>query len=196
MNNKAKIAIAVVLGILSLCVLAALIARSVLRAGFQTIADAAIAEDPAEIAEFAAQIGEYNLPLGYHESMAMNMFFLQMVVIEGQEGEPLIMLMHIDAGEAEDINPEELRLQMQLQVLQANRRQNIAMHLVEETSYSIRGQETVVFIYEGIDENGQNQRQLVSGVFNAVIGQAMLMIMGDAAAWDQAAYDEFIASIR
>ena len=60
---------------------------------------------------------------------------------------------------------------------------------------TLRGEEVEVTTYEGTDESGVVIRQLITS-FPGKDGTAMLMIMGPAEGWDQAAIDDFIKSIR
>jgi hypothetical protein len=69
------------------------------------------------------------------------------------------------------------------------------MTLVGEEQVVIKGEPVTLTVRESTAEDGEPMRQ-VTGLFQGKGGPAMLLVMGQANAWDQAVLDQFIASIR
>ncbi len=153
--------------------------------------------DPESAAKAAHAIADYELPPGYQEQMAMDLFVYSMVVIGPEMGpgspsaKPMIMLAQFQAGADQQQMQEQLRQSFE----QQSGRRGASMELVEVKEMTIRGADVEVFIYEGSDENGSVLRQLVT-TFPGKDGTAMLMIMGSPDDWDQEEIDAFIESIR
>lgn len=144
--------------------------------------------DPQAAAEAAHKIADYELPAGYQEEMAMDLFVYSIVMIAADSADqPMIMLAQFQTG----ANQEEIEQQMRQQAGQSGS----SMKVVETKEMTIRGAETVVTIYEGTSENGVTMRQLMT-TFPGKDGTAMLMIMGTPESWDQEEIDTFIESIE
>jgi len=152
--------------------------------------------DPESAAQAAHEIADYDLPAGYQEQMAMDLFVYSFVIIApSQPGAnfngPMIMLAQFQAG----ADPEEMEKQIQQSFEQQAGNNGVEMKLIEVKEMVIRGEEVPVAIYEGTDQNGLVMRQLIT-TFPGKDGVAMLMIMGPASGWDQNVMDAFIESIR
>ena len=152
--------------------------------------------DPEAAAKAAHEIVDsYELPKGYQERMAMNILVYTFVMIapdpDVNQDKPFIMLAQFQAGVDEKQMEQQIRQSMEQQA--GNRGMN--MHLVEVKKMTIRGSESDVALYEGTDQNGNALRELLS-TFPGKKGIAMLMIMGDAQAWNQTEIEDFIQSIR
>ena len=135
--------------------------------------------DPESAAKAAHEIADYELPPGYQEQVAMDLFVYSLVMIgpdtttsSSTGSKPFIMLAQFQAGQ-----------------------RGATMKVVETKTMTIRGVETEVIIYEGTDENGNTLRQLIT-TFPGKDGTAMLMIMGSPENWDQEEIDTFIESIH
>jgi hypothetical protein len=149
--------------------------------------------DPESAAQSAREFVDYDLPDGYTEQMAMDMIVYTFVIIGPASYEntgPTIMFAHFSpvAGNQQQLE-QQVRQSFNQQVGGAD------MTLVEIKTMTIRGEETEVAIYEGLDEYGDEVRQLITS-FPARTGIIMLMIFGDIETWDQDMVDEFIESIR
>lgn len=154
--------------------------------------------DPASAAKAAHEIVDsYELPAGYQERMAMNIMFYSFVMIAPEEtstiSKPIIMLAQFASGTG--VSQEQMEQQIRQSLEQQSGNRGTDMHLVEAKKMAIRGEESDVTIYEGTDQNGTTVRQLVTS-FTGKGGTAMLMIMGDAAEWDETEIDNFITSIK
>ena len=155
-----------------------------------------IKTDPESAAKAAHEIADYDLPDGYQEKMAMDLVLYSFVMIAPesiQANGSLIMLAQFDQTYGADSEQMEQQLRKSFEEQSGNSSAN--MKLVEARDATIRGEKTVVAVYEGTDENGITMRQLITS-FPAKNGSAMLMIVGDAEHWDQQLADDFIESIR
>ena len=152
--------------------------------------------DPESASQAGHAIADYELPPGYREQAAMDLFVYTFVMI-GPESPvrasgPLIMLAQFDPVGAD---PEEMERQIRQSFEQQAGRRGQNMKVVEARKMTIRGEEVEVVIYEGTDESGVVMRQLLTS-FPGREGTAMLMIMGPAANWDQNVIDDFVGSIH
>ena len=153
--------------------------------------------DPASAAKAAHTIADYELPAGYKEQAAMEIFGYTMVMIGTDSmsypsGKPLIMLAQFQIGATDQKQMEE---QIRKSFEQQSGQQSSNMKVVDTKTVTIRGQEVQVITYEGTDENGNAVRQLIT-TFPGKGGTAMLMIMGDPEHWNQEEIDAFVASIH
>jgi hypothetical protein len=103
--------------------------------------------------------------------------------------QPLIVL--IKMSEVSGTDKEQM-----FQVLKQNFQSGYDMKLVEETRVTIRGQETLLHVYEGADDQGIAIKQILSGAFDGKKGFVMLVVDGPVQNWDQEMIDKFIKSIR
>ena len=154
--------------------------------------------DPAGAAQAAHAIADYELPAGYQEQMAMDLFVYNMVFIapattgsSSYSGKPLIMLAQFKAG----ADQKQMEQQIQQSFEQQSGQRGYTMKVVESKKMTIRGQEVEVITFEGTNENGTVMRQLVT-TFPGKGGTAMLMIMGDPQHWNQEEINTFVASIH
>ncbi len=155
--------------------------------------------DPAAAAQAAHAIADYELPPGYQEQVAMDLFIYTMVMI-GPEStssssytdQPMIMLAQFKAGASDQKQMEE---QIQRSFEQQSGQNGVATKVVETRKMTIRGEEVEVVTYEGTGNTGSAIREQIAS-FPGKNGIAMLMIMGDPQHWDKEAIDKFIESIH
>jgi hypothetical protein len=186
------------LGIAALFCLCALAVAGVLFMRLGQKVQEGVKTDPEGAAEAAHAIADYELPPGYQEQMAVDLFVYSMVMIgpnstepSSSSGKPMIMLAQFQAGADQQQMQEQLRQSFE----QRSGQRGLSMELVEVKEMTIRGAAVEVFIYEGSNESGSVLRQLIT-TFPGKDGTAMLMIMGSPDDWDQEEIDAFIESIR
>ena len=160
------------------------------------LAGRAIITNPDRVQAVGKQIADYSVPSGYEEMLAMNLMGMKLVAIGPSTpttANTMIMLMQFPAG------MEVSRQQMERQVEQALARQiglgGADMTSVGKEETVIKGAPVTLTVREGTTNRGERMRQL-TGLFEDKSGPTILMITGEAAAWDQEMVDEFIASIR
>jgi hypothetical protein len=193
MSKGVKIALVVIGGVLVLCciggVIAFLIAGRAVGQAFTT--------DQTKAAQIGHEIADYTLPSGYQEQGGMNMAGIKMVVIAeprtSQSGDRLALtLMQFPAGL--NLSQEDMERQMSQTLAQQGQRSNEPMQVVGTQKVTIKGQPVTLTLSEGNGSAGVHRQ--ATGVFPGKGGLAMLMAFGSKADWDQAAFDQFLASIK
>lgn len=192
MSRNTKIVLGIVGGIIGVCCLIAVVVVLVVPRMFENFADSI--DDPVEAAEVAESIVDYELPSGYQEQGAMNLFGFRMAFIAGQDELSMIMLAEFPSALASD----EEQMQQQMRDAFSNRTgsQNVSLEFVGSEDVTINGEEATLGIYEGTDDRGNSMRQVL-GVFEAKSGNpAMLMIFGNPNNWDETGIDRFLDSLE
>ena len=201
MRKDQKILIGILVGIPILCICACLVGWISLRLAGKVLVEKTMVDNPEEAAALAQSMIDYDLPPGYKEEVAIDFLFMKMVLISrggvaaNDPSQAIIGILGMPIyGIADE---EEIRLQSQLQLRQAMQREKWDMRLVDDKETTIRGQEVTLYIYEGVDENGEATRQVVSRPFEGKNGQMTIVyISGSEAGWNQSEIDAFIDSIR
>lgn len=151
--------------------------------------------DPTDVAAVGAKIADYEVPAGYSSEFGTSFFGFDLVALTSGEEDAanLIFLMQFPAW----VNMDEAQMEEQLRqsIDRQTERRNVQLQVVGQSIVTIRDQEVTLTTSEGTDEAGRTFRQVI-GVFQGKGGPTMLMIMGRAENWNQAAIDAFIASIR
>ena len=193
MSRNTKIVIGIIGGILGVCCLVVIVAVLVLPGMFGNFAESM--DDPAEAAEVAESIVDYDLPSGYEEQGAMNFLGFRMAFINGPSESTIIMLAEFPQSLAGD----EEQMQQQMRDAFANRTgtgQNVNLEFVSSEDVTINGAAATLATYEGTDGQGNNVRQIV-GVFEAKSGSpGMLMLFGDQDNWDENGISRFLDSLE
>ncbi len=192
MSRNTKIVVGIIAGILGVCCIIAIIAALVLPRMFENVADGF--DNPEEAAEVGGSIVDYDLPAGYDEQGAMNLFGFRMAFIAGPDENSMIMLAEFPASLAGD----EAQMQQQMRDAFANQTgtQNMELEFVSSEDVTINDAAATLATYEGTDSQGNNVRQIL-GVFEAKSGSpAMLMIFGDPNNWDEDGISHFLDSLE
>ena len=149
--------------------------------------------DPAQIAQVTAELPDYELPAGYQEEYVMDVLGLfQGVFISNQSKGAMIMMMQINDSFMGGV--EEYQDQFQESFIQQYQVDTISLRQVDERTVEIRGQQTTLQIFEGSDDEGYDYIQWVTS-FESENGTVMLVILGSAAAWNDAEMEDFLSSI-
>lgn len=191
MSRTTKILLGVVVGLGVLCCIGVVVFAYV----GQRILNENISTSPEDAAAAAKEMIDYELPAGYQEFGAVDMFGLKMVFI-GQGGTDevmAIMLMQFPASLGFD--QEQMRQQMQQSWSQQSGSGEIALSPVESEEVTIREQTVTLTTFEGTDENGNKIRQAFTA-FEGKTGLVMLMAISDEDQWDEEGLNEFLGSIR
>jgi hypothetical protein len=192
MSRNTKIVVGIIAGILGICCLIAIVAAVVLPRMFANFAEGV--DDPAAAAEVAESIVDYDLPSGYEEQGAMNLFGFRMAFISAQDENSMIMLAEFPAALA----GEEEQMQQQMQDAFANQSgsQNVSLEFVGSEDVTINGADATLATYEGTDDQGNRLRQII-GVFQTKNGNpGMLMIFGIRTNWDEGGISRFLNSLE
>lgn len=192
MTKGTKIAIGVVAALVVLCVCLGVASFGGLFYFGQQIAESAT-EDPAEVAEIASGIADYDLPPGFSEQFGMRFLIFDMVAFGSDDNKQAILLMQF--SEMIGMDQAEMEQQMNQSVQEQMGQQDLDLQVVDQTTTTIRDETVTLTIREGTDVDDETVRQ-ITGAFPGKGGSALLMIVGPQQSWDQAAIDDFIASIR
>lgn len=192
MSRNTKIVVGIIGGILAVCCLIAIIAALVLPRVFENFAEGI--DDPAAAADVATSIVDYDLPAGYDEQGAMNLFGFRMAFITGPNENSMIMLAEFPAALAGD----EAQMQQQMRDAFANQTgtQNMELEFVGSEEVTINNAPATLNTYEGTDGQGNEVRQIL-GVFETKSGSpGMLMVFGDPNNWDEGGVSQFLDSLE
>ncbi len=192
MSRGLKIAL-VILAIILFCCCVAGLGTTLLGA---RIFGRAIITDPDRAKAIGGEIAGYDLPPGYEEMFAMNVVGIKMVAIgpaAPTSNAMMIMLMQFPAGV--EVSREEVERQMEQALAQQTGLGSANLQVIGQEQVTIKGEPVTLTIREGTAEDGVRLRQ-VTGIFQGKGGPTMLMVMGEAATWNQPMLDRFIASIR
>lgn len=195
MSRNSKIVVGIIAGILVVCCLGVVIAATVLPSMVAEFADEAFVEDPAQAADIAASMVDYQLPAGFSEEGGMNFFGIKTVFITSNRNlGAMIMLMQFPEEMA--TNEEEMRQQMEEAFRQQRGSQNYELRLIESEETFINDAPATLLYYEGVDDSGTEIRQVI-GVFETKdSGSGMLMLISPKNGWEESGLDTFIDSLE
>ena len=154
----------------------------------------AIQTDPAQVAQVADKIADFDLPPGYDLAMSMSFVGYDVVIItpSGSSANATTIMLMQTAG-LSGADPEQLQQQMQ-QAMQQQTGQSGPTVVVETRQETIRGQQVTVTISE-TQSQGFTLRQLMT-FFEGKNGLVILMIQGPAQSWDEKVIEDFLQSIH
>lgn len=197
MSKNAKIALAIIGGLVVVCclgvVIVTVLAPAILGPAVAEFADQNFADTPEEVAQIGQEIVSYELPAGYEEQFGMSFLGVKMVAIVDDSQNSAIVLMEFPNSMAAD--QEAMRQQLQQTWSQQGGSGNLNTQFVTSEEVTIRDQTVTLSTYEGTDEQGTEVRQVI-GVFEGENGLVMIMAVAPLAQWDEESFDEFIASLK
>lgn len=193
MSRNTKIVLGVIAGLLVLICVCSCAGIFLFMQSAGRFLERSAVTDPGQVAAVASSITGYELPPGYSERLAMNLFGFSVVVFTDQTEQMFIMLMQFP--EFAGLDQAEMERQLRQAVQGQAGAGDFQVEKVEQTTMIIRDQQVPVTISEGTDADGRNVRQ-VSGLFRGRSGPTLLMIFGPVQSWDQAAVESFLASLE
>lgn len=157
-------------------------------------------QDPAEVAQRAREITDFDVPGGLKPAMAMSFNnplnaepFMTMVGYEQSEGEGGLFLMQMK----EFGDPDQMKAQFDLQMAQQGKH---AKHLKitesREVEVEIRGQPATFHIQDAEDINSKQKYIQVDGTFNGKGGIAMLRAQLGADQFSEDDAEKLVRSIK
>mgnify|MGYP001820787025 CR=1 FL=1 len=196
MSRSIKIVLVIVGGIVLLCICAVV---GVQVMGTQLV-DRMVVDDPVDSAALAQSILDYSLPPGYQEQMTLDFFAGKMVMISsdnpGTGGGPRPFIMMMQMPVEDNLDPDQLRQQMEQGFQQAGQGQTLQFKLVRTERANLRGQPVNVYTFEGMDGSGLYFRQVMTDPFDGKTGKVIVSVYGPIASWDKRSVDAFFESIR
>ena len=196
MSRTTKIVIGIVGGLLALCCLGALAAVLILPTAVERFAENTFTDDPEQAAEVGQSIVDYELPVGMKEEGAMGFAGMKMVFFTSDtRSNSMVMLMQFPT--AMQMSEEDMQRQMEQALQQqGSQRQINNLEIVSVDEVVINDKKTALTTLEGVDENGNDFRQITGVFVSNDGGPAMLMAMGPVASWESNHIDEFIDSLK
>lgn len=157
-------------------------------------------DNPVEANEIGQTMVNYRLPDGYVEEGASVFFGTTMVFIIPEDGTGLAIILTLIETEASGesaADEAEMKAQIELMFAQKRGANDVRMTITEEIPAVINDKTVSLKLMEGRDEQDNKYRQIM-GVFDAKNkrGTVVLMIRALEAEWDEAAYQQFIESMR
>ena len=152
--------------------------------------------NPDRIEAIGRQIVDYEIPAGYEEMFAMDMVGVKMVAIGTSSVDTdFMMIVLMQFSPRVEISREEVERQVEQALTRQIGLGNADWVNVGQEERIINGEPVTMTVREGTTDYGEHLRQ-ISGLFQGKGGPAMLIVTGESEAWDQAAVDSFIVSIR
>jgi hypothetical protein len=154
-----------------------------------------VATEPADVAAIGSKIVDYETPPGYETEFGMSFFGFDLVGLTSGGDNPQMLIFLMQFPEWANTDQASMEAQLEQSVEQQFDSGELQLETVSEESVTIRDQPVTLTIREGTNADGEAMRQ-ITGIFQGKNGPTILMVMGEMGAWDQAAVDQFLASIR
>jgi hypothetical protein len=135
-------------------------------------------------------IADFDLPAGYTFEFSTSMLGYTVAAYKGPNGPSHLYLIQSE----KESDGDELA-KMLAQLVPGFNDPDTRMTVTENRPVTLRGQEVTLSVSEGVNSENISHRQ-VTAAFEGKGGPALLMFSETVEAWDQAAVDEFLASIR
>ena len=145
---------------------------------------------PEALEEAGSAIADFDLPAGYTFEFSTSLLGYTVAAFNGPNGPSHLYLIQ---SETQSDGDELARMLTQL--VPGSSDPNTDMTVIENRSVTLRGQEVTLIVSEGVNSENVSYRQVTSA-FQGKGGPALLVFSETVDAWDQAAVDEFLASIR
>lgn len=194
MTKQTKIVLGVVAGILVLCFVACVAVLLLVGPAFNLMSKSVTEStnsNPAEVKVAASEIADVTLPDDFTPQSSMGLLGFKVAVFQSNTRGAGIVLIELPV--VKEINADTIR-QLE-QGAQSSSGQLRDVKTLEERDLTVRGKPAKMFLREGVDEDGVTMRQMIVP-FQGKSGAALLMIIGHADNWDQAAYDKVVSTIR
>ena len=191
MNKQLKIALAVIAGVVVLCGTGYVAIYFIAK---QAIGQMMPITDPVRASKIGHEIVNYSLPPGYCEQSASSALGYKVVIIGPQSGITNAMTITLMEGPIGSNGSREEALQ-ETDLTQENIDDRY-MRTVSTQTVTIQGRPVILATYESIESDSQVHRW-VNGIFPGK-GNTEVAILAASMkdAWDQAALDSFLASIK
>ena len=149
-----------------------------------------MSSDSDEVTSAASEIADFELPAGYSSDFTANLMGYRVAAYNPGDGHS-----HLYLVQSEKETDAEKLAQMLEKLVPGSSDRNTRLTVVENRAATIRGQEVMLVISDGVNSDGESYRQ-VTAVFQGKGGPALLVLSEPSERWDQSAVDAFIASIQ
>ena len=143
-----------------------------------------------QIANAAAKIAEFDLPVGYSPEISASLEGYTLVSYNPGDGHSHLYLIQSE----KEADGEELASMLE-QIAPGSYDPQTRMTVIETRPVTVREQEAILVISEGVTSEGETYRQ-VTVAFQGKGGPALLMLSEPVTSWNQETVDAFIASIQ
>jgi hypothetical protein len=148
--------------------------------------------DPAKVAQVSNSIASFAVPPGFGNPMAAKFLGFSMVSYTGADQHSHIYLFTVPSWIK--LDPAALANQVP-QTGSASQESRVSVQPVGEQQVTIAGQPVTISIAEGLNHDHQLYRT-ATGVFRGKAGPTFVSVSGLVDSWEQAAFDQFFASIQ
>ncbi len=197
MSRNTKIVVGVVVGLLLLCAcgVAAFLGIGMFTAGKAvSFVNNNISSEPEEVNANLGRIADVEPPQGFTPTAGVNIMSMTLVGYNGPDERSQLMLIQFPAGA--NLNIEEMQKQMQ-RIAGSNTpmNTNLEMKVIDETEVTVRGQTVPAYISEASDDGGRTFNQMTVK-FDGKVGPTLLVYGAPADAFDPAAIEDWLASMK
>lgn len=190
-NNTGNIILVVVAVLLISCCACSVGGILLSKSGLQYFTTKMLVQNPVEIRQIADQIMDYELPPGFSEQAAVNLFGLgDMVMTTNSDGSQVIAFIQMNSSVL--LDSEQIRQQMMRSMESSN---TANFELVDSWTATIRDQNVVVQEFKGDNNQAVTMRQLTT-VFEGKSGSVFLIVTSQDDNWRQEEIETFFASIE
>lgn len=189
MNRTAKVILAIVTGLLVICLCTAAVGLAAMYATGRVLTET-VYDDPVSVVDIGASIAAYSMPAGFNDASAASLADFSLVTFTTDDGRSHISLFQVPDVLELDRHEIEDRFQDA-----TNRDKWAEAAVVDRIPCQIRGQQTTLLISEGINHEGRHYRS-ASALFDGNGGTALVNIVMPSAAWDQDMVETFIQSLH
>ena len=143
-----------------------------------------------KVASSTAEIAEFDLPAGYSPEFSASLTGYTLVSYNPSDSHS-----HLYLIQSEKESDGEKLASMVGQIAPGSYDPQTRMTIIETRPITVRGQEVMMVISEGVTSEGETYRQVVIA-FQGNGGPALVMLSEPVARWNQEQVDAFIASIH
>lgn len=199
MSRKVKVFISILVGLLAACLCIIGAVYSLMMGYFPSInawlLESLSETDPQLVLAEAVAMVDFELPPGYYGTYAMTVgeaSGLTMVVFENKAGTHKLIMTSI--RKSEWYEPDKTYFQEQAEWNSLP--EGFDWSLVGQQTRKIGGQDVNVFSYEAKDESGGIVIEKYTDPFYGKSGLVMISLIGPISGWPEAAFVQFLDSIK
>jgi hypothetical protein len=192
MSPRTRNTIIIVLAVLVVLCLGACAAFLLAGRSLGNILGKAFTGEPNTVATVTADMVDIKVPSDYDTRGSFHLAGLSVAMYGTKDRQSIITIIQMPTSET--ITDEDIQKMRDESERQAGR-QLRSFRILSSKDATIRGKPAKIIIQEGTNDNNVTIRQELV-VFSGKAGTVMLMVMGPADQWDQAAYDKMVKSIK
>lgn len=195
MSRQTKIILAVVGGVLVLCLIVCgvlVLGVSLFGVNLAKQVNQSSTSDPAQVKATASSIADITLPGTYTNSTTFSIASFKVVTWENQSTNTFVMLIQMPSSA--EITQSTIDQLSRMAGTQTGRVM-VNSQVLEDRELTIRGKPARLISSQGSDNEGNLERQMTV-FFQGKGGLAMLTAVAPAAQFDQAAFEKMVQTIK